>query len=137
MCYTQIVHHCFHADKISFHAEERESHVCDVECWPYDEGYKCPAHTCCWIVLENDIYSCDERMSDGTCIQMMEDEVFVQEQDETEEEKKMMNEAQERPGVAAADIEEGEEACMEFWPEDQEGKAVLVFLEDGIDGSSQ
>jgi len=129
MCYTQIVHHCYHADNISFHADEREKHVCDVECWPYDEGYKCPAHTCCWIVLENDVYSCDERRSDGTCIKMMEDEVFVQEEDETEQEKRMNGEQNQPDG--AAYIEGGDEACMEFWPEDQEGKAVLVFLEDG------
>ncbi|KAK6846298.1 hypothetical protein PG987_001486 [Apiospora arundinis] len=129
MCYTQIVHHCFHADQISFHADEREKHICDLECWPYDEGYKCPAHSCCWVVLENDVFSCDERRSDGTCIKMMEDEVFVQEKDEEEGEGNM-NEEQNHPDEATpAEVED--EACMEFWPEDQEGKGVLVFLEDG------
>ncbi|KAK7931246.1 hypothetical protein PG985_001958 [Apiospora marii] len=123
MCYTQIVHHCFHADQISFHADERESHVCDLAYWPYDEGYKCPVHTCCWIVLENDVFTCDERQTDGTCRKMMEDEVFVQEIDEEEEDEKENEDTKTEA--------EDDEACMEFWPEDQEGKAVLVFLEDG------
>ncbi|KAK8068903.1 hypothetical protein PG994_005519 [Apiospora phragmitis] len=128
MCYTQIVHHCYHAEQISFHADEREKDVCDLECWPYDEGYKCPAHTCCWVVLESEVFSCDERRSDGTCRKMMEDEVFVQEQDE--EYETIRSEVQE-PKNKATEIEGEDEACMEFWPDDQEGKAVMVFLEDG------
>ena len=131
MCYTQIVHHCFHADQISFHADEREKHVCDLECWPYDEGYKCPAHTCCWIVFESDVFTCDERQKDGTCRKMMEDEVFVQEPDEEEDSKGEKKEN----GDATTEVED-DEVCMEFWPEDQEGKAVLVFLEDG-DGAQE
>ncbi|KAK7975447.1 hypothetical protein PG989_013910 [Apiospora arundinis] len=129
MCYTQIVHHCFHADQISFHADEREKHICDLECWPYDEGYKCPAHSCCWVVLENDVFSCDERRSDGTCIKMMEDEVFVQEKDDEEGGERMNEEKNHLDEATQAEVED--EACMEFWPEDQEGKGVLVFLEDG------
>jgi len=129
MCYTQIVHHCFHADQISFHADEREKHVCNLECWPYDEGYKCPVHTCCWIVLENDVFTCDERQKDGTCRKMMEDEVFVQEAYEEEQGKKENGNQIQQDRAAGAEVDD-EEAHMEFWPEDQEGKAVLVFLED-------
>ncbi|KAK8044461.1 hypothetical protein PG993_004485 [Apiospora rasikravindrae] len=140
MCYTQIVHHCCHADQISFHADERERHVCDLPCWSYNVGYKCPAHSCCWIVLEMDVFSCDERQKDGTCRNMMEDEVFVQEEEDEEvEQKEKKNYAEQEKQKAATEIEgEEDEVCMEFWPEDQEGKAVLVFLEDeDVDNNAQ
>jgi hypothetical protein len=109
MCYEQIVHTSCHANVIGFCADEREHHGCDTGrgCNPYSDGAgrPCPLHSCCWVRIDV-ANTCEERTADGMCAKLMDEEIFLPREMESEE------------------------VCMEFWPEDEAGKKVFVFLED-------
>ncbi|KAI2604362.1 uncharacterized protein GGS25DRAFT_507913 [Hypoxylon fragiforme] len=146
MCLYQNVHAAYHHELLNFNADERDRHVCEVEAngrssstllSPEGDalgavGIACPLHSCCRVLSREIVFRCGDAPEDegGLCENAFVEIVFV---------ALAMTGRGDRGGEEGIrDGEEVEEAIdalavtptMEFWPEDQPGKRMVVFLED-------
>ncbi|KAI1209319.1 uncharacterized protein F4807DRAFT_467873 [Annulohypoxylon truncatum] len=137
MCLYQNIHAAYHYELLNVNAAERDNHTCRHEILSSDDGEKCLLHSCCRVLGHEVVFRCSRTDKDGgnLCDNAMKEDVFVplvskfKSGDngkgaaalEVVEEMALENSPMELPAMT-----------MEFWPEDQPGKIVLVYLEEEV-----
>ncbi|KAI1100811.1 hypothetical protein F4804DRAFT_335850 [Jackrogersella minutella] len=157
MCLYQNIHAAYHYELLSLDAAERESHACRYErlipqgeLGSTEDGEKCPLHSCCHILGQEVLFWCSNAEDDGSvCGHALAEDVFVplvigkredEEGDsgheEAVEEVVVEFAAEVAPSRNAAGRKvlprEVPPAMMQFWPEDQPGKIIAIYLEDEV-----
>ncbi|KAI2463134.1 hypothetical protein F4781DRAFT_144693 [Annulohypoxylon bovei var. microspora] len=130
MCLYQNIHAAYHYELLGLDAAERESHVCGHRVPPSEGGKMCPLHSCCRVLGHDVVFRCDGADEDGgLCGDAVREDVFVPL-------VSMIKSGYTEKGGEGWEVEEELEnvsvVTMEFWPEDQPGRVVLVCVEEEI-----
>lgn len=136
MCLYQNIHAARHYELLNVNATERDNHTCEYEESSSEEGEKCTLHSCCRILGHEVIFRCSGASEDGRnlCSDAMKEDVFVPVKSTASirlKEKGVQAVVAETPNDIEEEtvLEPSAEVAMEFWPEDQPGKVVRIYLE--------
>ncbi|KAI1771229.1 hypothetical protein F4818DRAFT_430552 [Hypoxylon cercidicola] len=151
MCHYQDIHAAYHHKHLNLDLTEQKSHTCKHRVLTHEggDGEKCLLYSCCLLRREV-IFQCPGFTEPGqeTCDKIYAEIVFVPPETERKENipgQRLGEKAKHYQSKESEDIDRGalvslddaerempSSPNMEFWPEDQPGQIVKVYLEDEV-----
>ncbi|KAI0377624.1 hypothetical protein F5Y04DRAFT_291687 [Hypomontagnella monticulosa] len=137
MCLYQNIHAAFHHELLNVNAAEQECHKCDHQV-SVDIGEECVLHSCCRVLGRETVIRCPDNTGDDEelCVNALVEVVFVplvMRDEEPAECNETISEIAPKDEIDSDATEAEPIEMMEFWPEDEPGKVVMVYFDDKVD----